>query len=45
MKEIIQFLGSLVQDKQLHQLDVQLIEEEAQLIVLRGQLKTIPPLV
>lgn len=40
----MEFWGSLVQDEQLQQLDMQLAEEESQLIALMGSLKMIPRL-
>ena len=44
MEEIKNFWGSLVHDKQLHQLDVQLTKVEVKLIELRGSIKMMPPL-
>ena len=44
VEEITQFWGSLVQDEQLHQLDLRLPEVEAQVRKLRELLKMMPPL-
>ena len=43
-EEITKFWRILVQDEQLHQLAVQLAEEEVQLTALRRSLKMMPPL-
>ena len=44
IEQITQFWGSLAQDEELHQLDIQLGEVEAHFTTLRGYLKMMPTL-